>query len=86
MTSIIELVLAGHQRILLLQQALADTGRPSGDQDRAWALAMVWDRLAAMIEVQAAAEEEVCYLPMAAAGCWSQRQMADAVADLGRDL
>jgi hypothetical protein len=31
MTGVIELVLAGHQRIMLMQQALADAGRPGGD-------------------------------------------------------
>lgn len=82
MTGIVELVLAGHQRILLLQQALADAGRPGAQRDSARALAMVWGRLADMIDVQAAAEEEVCYLPMVAARSWSWQQMEDAVADL----
>jgi hypothetical protein len=82
MTGVIDLVLAGHQRIRLLQQALAGAGRPGGESDSAWALAIVWDRLADMIEVQAAAEQEVCYLPMAAASCWTQEQMSNAVADL----
>ena len=51
MTGVIDLVLAGHQRILLLQEALADAGRPGGHSGPGRALAMVWDRLAAMIEM-----------------------------------
>jgi hypothetical protein len=81
-TGVIELVLAGHQRILLMQQALADAGPSDGNGDSPWALAVLWDRLADMIEIQAAAEEEVCYLPMVSARSWTWQQMTDAVADL----
>jgi hypothetical protein len=77
---IVELVVAGQQRILLIQRALRDAGRPRAS---AWALATVWDRLADMIDVHAAAEEEICYLPMVAASSWSREQMQDAVAELG---
>jgi anti-sigma B factor antagonist len=80
---IIELVLAGQQRILLTQRALRDAGRPGGQRGSASALATVWDRLADMIEVHTAAEEEICYLPMVAASSWSREQMQDAVAELG---
>ena len=80
-SGITELVLAGHQRILLMQQALNDAGRPGGEWGSAGALATVWDRLADLIEVQAAAEEEICYLPMVEASSWSREQMQDAVAD-----
>jgi hypothetical protein len=79
---IVESVLAGHQRILFMQQALHDLGRPAGKPGAAPALATVWERLADMIEVQAAAEEEICYVPMVAAGSWSQAQLVDTVADL----
>ena len=81
MAGITELVLAGHQRILLMQQALNDAGRPGGEWGSAGALATVWDRLADLIEVQAAAEQEICYPPMVEARSWSRRQMQDAVAD-----
>jgi hypothetical protein len=77
---IVELVVAGQHRILLIQRALRDAGRPRGS---AWALATVWDRLADMLDVHAAAEEEICYLPMVAASSWSREQMRDAVAELG---
>jgi hypothetical protein len=82
MAGVIELVLAGHQQILLIQQALADAGSPGGKATQPGTLAVVWDRLADMIEVQAAAEEEICYLPMVAASSWSWEQMEDAAADL----
>jgi hypothetical protein len=79
---VIELDLAGHQQILLMQEALHHVGRPGREWDAAGALATVWDRLAGLIEVHAAAEQEVCYLPMVATRSWSREQMEDAVADL----
>lgn len=79
---IVELILADHQRILVMQRALHNAGRFRGEWGAASALAAVWDRLADVIEVEAAAEEEICYQPMVAAGSWSQEQMEDAVADL----
>jgi hypothetical protein len=82
LADIVELVLAGHQRILLMQRALLEVDRPAGKPGAASALAAVWERLADMIDVQAAAEEEICYLPLLAAGSWSQEELADAVGDL----
>jgi hypothetical protein len=79
---VVELILGAHHRILLMQQALHDAGRLRGEAGSAGALAAVWDRLADVIEVQAAAEEEICYQPMVAASSWSREQMEDAVADL----
>jgi hypothetical protein len=80
---VIELVLAGQQRILLIWRAMREAGRTGGQGGPARALATVWDRLAEMIDVHAAAEEEICYLPMFATSSWSWEQMQDAVAELG---
>lgn len=77
---VIDLILAGQERILVLHKALHDAESPAVDDDFAQALATVWDRLADLIDVQTAAAKEICYLPMVAISSWSPEQMRDAVA------
>ncbi|HET9966763.1 MAG TPA: hemerythrin domain-containing protein [Streptosporangiaceae bacterium] len=57
---ICELVMADHRRIRRLSAALDDAARWDGGS----ALAHAWLRLANLLEAHAAAEEEICYLPM----------------------
>ena len=59
---ICELVMADHRRIRRLSAALDDAARWDGESGST--LAHAWLRLAALLEVHAAAEEEICYLPM----------------------
>lgn len=81
---ITELVLAGYQRVLLLWQALLDARRSGGDWGSARAVATVWDRLADMLDLHAAAQEEICYPFMFETSPQAVAQMEDAAADLDR--
>lgn len=80
LTDVVELVLAGQQRISFLRQALCHAGHLAGGENSGSALATVWDQLADLITVQAAAAKEICYLPMVAVSSWSREQMGEAVA------
>lgn len=57
-----ELVMADHRRIRRLSAALDDAARWDGGSGST--LAHAWLRLAGLLEVHTAAEEEICYLPM----------------------
>jgi hemerythrin HHE cation binding domain-containing protein len=59
---ICELVMADHRRIRRLSAALDDAARWDGESGST--LAHAWLRLATLLEAHAAAEEEICYLPM----------------------
>jgi hypothetical protein len=81
MADIIELILFDHERILRLQTALSDVARYYRDAGSAWALASIWDRLAALIEIHTEAEEEICYLAMFGTSRAGQAHMQEAIAD-----
>jgi hypothetical protein len=82
MAGIIGLILADHRRILFMQQALHDADRGCRDGRSGRALASVWDRLAASIEIHADAEEEICYPAMFGTSPRARQQMRDAIAGL----
>jgi hypothetical protein len=81
MAEIIELILSDHERILRLQTALSDVARYYRHTGSAWALASIWDRLAALIEIHTEAEEEICYLAMFGTSAPGLEQMQEAIAD-----
>jgi hypothetical protein len=74
---IIELVTADHRRIRRLIRAVQDAARYSGG--RRWVLAAAWQRLAALLEVHARAEEEICYLPMFGPGSQAAGRIRELV-------
>ena len=81
MADIIELILADHERIRRLLRALDDAARYGGDTGADWVLALVWRRLAGLLELHAEVEEEICYLALFGPGQDAAAQMQDAIAD-----
>lgn len=78
---IIELIMADHDRIRRLLSAVDDAARYQHTAGPGWPLAPVWRRSAELIEPHFAAEEEICYLPMAGTGSGAIASMRDALAD-----
>jgi hemerythrin HHE cation binding domain-containing protein len=76
---ICELVMADHRRIRRLSAALDDTARWDGGSGSM--LAHAWLRLAGLLEAHAAAEEEICYLPMARYRADAAENRRAAIAD-----
>jgi hypothetical protein len=66
---IVELILADHGRIRLMQAELRAAASSSGSEP-GLVLSRTWDRLADLIEAHTAAEQEVCWPAVAAA--WPQ--------------
>ncbi len=64
MADIIELVMADQQRIGHLPDVLRQAGRADSATESGQVTAGVWERLAALIEAYADAEEEICHLPI----------------------
>jgi Hemerythrin HHE cation binding domain len=74
-----ELVMADHRRIRRLSAVLDDATRRDGALDSMFAYA--WRRLASLLEAHAAAEEEICYLPMFRFGPDAAEDRRAAIAD-----
>ena len=82
MSDIVDLIRADHQRILRARRALREfAGEPGGSSSCGRARA-AWADLAALIEVHADAEEEICHLPMYGRSARGLAMIQDAVADL----
>lgn len=81
MADIVEVILADHRRIRRLVAAVQESGRRGDAASAAWPLGPVWRRLAAIVELHAEAEQEICYLEMFGSGPPGAAQWRDAVAD-----
>jgi hypothetical protein len=73
--------MADHRRIRRLCQALDDAARWVGGPGPDWAPAYIWQRLAAVLQAHARAEEEICYLPMFGSGPQAAERRQAAIAD-----
>jgi hypothetical protein len=73
--------MADHRRIRRLCQALDDAARQVGVPGPDRAPAHIWQRLAALLQAHARAEEEICYLPMFGSGPQAAERRRAAIAD-----
>lgn len=81
MADVIELIEADHRRILHLSDALQDACHYCQGPQTRWVLATLGDRLAALVETHAEAEEEVCYLALYGSSPRGLEQLDEAAAD-----
>lgn len=78
---IVELILADHARIRRLSAVLDDAVRGAGQPGACEMLSQAWARLAGLIELHAAAEEEICYLALFGNGTDAMAELQSAIAD-----
>jgi len=78
---IVELILADHARIRRLFAVLDDAVRSAGQPGACEMLSQAWARLEGLIELHAAAEEEICYLALFGHGTGAMAELQSAIAD-----
>lgn len=82
MADITELIAGDHQRLLRWEAALRDAGRGRAGDGSCRVLAALWGRVAALLDLHADAEQEICHLPLAAAGPDGLQEAGELAADL----
>lgn len=82
MADIVEIVLADHERIMLMHDLLQHAARHRGSRGPDRALARVWDRLAFWIELHADTMEEICCPAMFGTTSAARSGMQDVAAEL----
>lgn len=81
MADIIELVRADHQRIRRLMGALDNAARYGELGGAEWVVARTWHRLAGLLDVHTAAEEEIWYPAVSRLGLPAAAGLQEVIAD-----
>jgi hypothetical protein len=85
MTDVTELITSDHERIRRLLVTLDEAARYAGSNGQAcpdWMLAAIWARLATLLILHAAAEQEICFLAIYGGRGNRFRELGNAIAEL----